>query len=185
MFSEKRENWVLRDNLQPVCFCFWISITGRVLYPVRIVEMERGTSSKGGCCELLLADAARPCSSRLEFEILCKFFNCKGMWPSREPCWLSSRFILTWKVRTICIILKLKRVFIPLLTRKTTYICTCYENKVLSPIRTYLIIAFQWILGSLSRAWIVFHQSNSILPNYTLLHLVLIPCKKTGFNNVL
>ena len=111
MFSEKRENWVLRDNLQPVCFCFWISITGRVLYPLRIVEMERGTSSKGGCCELLLADAARPCSSRLEFEILCKFFNCKGMWPSREPCWLSSRFILTWKVRTICIILKLKHIF--------------------------------------------------------------------------
>ena len=111
MFSEKRENWVLRDNLKHFCFWFWIWITGRVLYPVRIVEMERGTSSKGGCCELLLAYAARSCSSRLEFEILCKFFNYKGMWPSWEPRWLRSRFILTWKVRTICIILKLKRVF--------------------------------------------------------------------------
>ena len=44
MFSEKRENWVLRDNLQPVSFCFWISIHGHVLYPVRTVEMERGTN---------------------------------------------------------------------------------------------------------------------------------------------
>ena len=138
MFSEKRENWVLRDNLKHFCFWFWIWITGHVLYPVRIVEMERGTSSKGGCCELLLAYAARSCSSRLEFEILCKLLNYKGLWPSREPRRLRSRFIV-----------------IPLFTRQTAYICTCHEN-VLSPIKTYPITALKWILGSLSRAWFVF-----------------------------
>ena len=164
MFSEKRENWVLRDNLKHFCFWFWIWITGHVLYPVRIVEMERGTSSKEGCCELLLAYAARSCSSRLEFGILCKLLNYKGLWPSREPRRLRSRFIVIWKVRIICIIFKLKRVFSPLFTRQTAYICTCHEN-VLSPIKTYPITALKWILGSLSRAWIVFQQTNSILPN--------------------
>ena len=118
---------------------FWLDVgrfRGHVLYPVRIVEMERGTSSKEGCCELLLAYAARCCSPRLEFEILCKLLNYKGLWPSREPRRLRSRFIVIWKVRIICIIFKLKRVFSPLFTRQTTYICTCHEN-VLSPITTY------------------------------------------------
>ena len=33
-------------------------------------------------------------------------------------------------------------------------------------------------LGNFSRAWIIFHRSNFILPNYTLLHHVLFPHKQ-------
>ena len=36
-----------------------------------------------------------------------------------------------------------------------------------------------WKFGNFSRAWIVFHQSNSILPNQTSLHLVSFPCKQS------
>ena len=32
-------------------------------------------------------------------EILGSFDKCSGLWPSREPRWLRSRFIGTWKIR--------------------------------------------------------------------------------------
>ena len=72
--DENRENWVLRDNLKPFSFRFRMKITDHVLYPVRIVEMEVGTScptcaSRGRCCGSPLDYLIRPSQFNASFPI--------------------------------------------------------------------------------------------------------------------
>ena len=76
--------------------------------------------------------------------------HCNGLWPSREPRRLRSRFI--WNVRINCV--KLKRVFsAPLLktyTPNNVHSITYHDNNVQSPFKIYLIIA-------LNKHWAIFH----------------------------
>lgn len=77
---------------------------------------------------------------------------CNGLWPSREPRRLRSRFI--WNVRINCVIFKFKCVFsAPLLktyTPNNVHSITYHDNNVQSPFIIYLIIA-------LNKHWAIFH----------------------------
>ena len=116
-----------------------------------------------------------------------RFPHCNGLWPSREPRRLRSRFI--WNVRINYVIFKLKCVFSALLLKTYTpnnvHSITYHDNNVQSPFKIYLIIA-------LNKHWAISHvlelSSTDQIPlchaNKTSLHLVSFPCKQTAFNHI-
>ena len=85
---------------------------------------------------------------------------------------------------TFYIILKVKHVF-PLLysqrVHQTAYIPSC-TMKTTSKVPSEHTQSLDFMnIDNFSHTWMVFHQSNSILPEQTLLHHMSFPCKQPAF----
>ena len=142
----------------------WISFTNHSVWGICLAPIISQLSCKW--CHGI----RRLCTKNdINHKFWASFDKCYGLWPSQEPLWLRSRFIRIWKVSIICIIFKFKIFFFSSFT---------YNSRTKQP--TFHHVPWKqhpksnqnipnhctaWTSGNFSCAWIVFHQSNSILPN--------------------